>query len=114
MRSSSRALACLAGISVSVLVVGVTLPSEASGTASRSQLRSETLVCFNHEGPTAKAARGYVGLTVPRAISKARAAHDSYRVIAQDGRCFNIVSDGSNGRVNFWVLHEKVIKARVF
>jgi hypothetical protein len=91
-----------------------TSPIAASAGSKVPKVRSETLTCFGVQGPDETVVRGYVGLSVSRAIKKAQAHHDSYRVIADNGQCFNIVADRSNGRVNFWVVDGRVIKAAIF
>ena len=108
---------------VALLTVGLmmfTSPIAASGSSEASKVRSETLACFRAQGSFAaqgsreQVVREYVGLPVSRAEKKAQAHHDAYRVIANNGQCFNIVADGSNGRVDFWVVDGKVIKAAIF
>jgi hypothetical protein len=115
MRSLAPALARLAGICLSALLFGVlALPSEASASGHSSRIRGETFACFGREGRFAKNAPGYVGLSISKAETRARNYHKAYRVIARDGQCFNIVSDGSNGRVNLWIVRGKVVKAEIF
>jgi hypothetical protein len=102
---------------VALLTVGLmmfTNPIAASGSSKTPKVRSETLACFRAQGPHEKVVRGYVGLLVPKAAKEAQAHHDSYRIIANNGRCFNIFADRSNGRVNFWILDGRVIKAAIF
>ena len=105
---------------VAVLTVGISvcfaLPVAASQNTKAVKVRSETLACFSQEGPPdARAAAGYVGLSVSKAERKARRSEaDAYRIIAKDGRCFPATADLRKDRVNFWIFHGKVLKASVF
>jgi hypothetical protein len=106
-------LAFVAAATAGVLVVG--LASPAIGSATTSRVRSETLACFSQErGNYTKAAPSYLGLSVSQALRKARRAGDVVRVIAKDGKCIPSYADLRYNRVNFWVLHGRVIKASTF
>jgi hypothetical protein len=106
-------LAFVAAATAGVLVAGISSP--AFGSAKTSRVRGETLACFSQEaGPNTKAAPSYVGLSLPKAVGRAHRAGDVARIIAKDGKCNFSTADLRSGRVNFWVLHGKVIKASIF
>jgi hypothetical protein len=96
-----------------VLLVGLSSP--AFGSAKTSRVRIETLACFSQQaGTLTKAVPSYLGLSVTKAARKAHRAGDVARIIAKDGKCNSSYADLRYDRVNFWVLHGKVIKASLF
>jgi hypothetical protein len=98
---------------IAVALVACANPA-APSTGRPSQVRSATLACFRNHGPDESNAPGYVGLSVSQAFGKARSVGDEYRTVAKNGHCFAITSDLVNRRVNIWVLHGRVIEARIF
>ena len=51
------------------------------------------------------------GKSLTTAESLALAAHQTTRVVAQDGSCNAITSDLDGNRVDLWVINDRVIKA---
>ena len=62
----------------------------------------------------ASVALGVLAFGTPVGAARARSSGDSYRTVAQDGRCLTITADLVSDRVDFWVFHGKVIEAKSF
>ena len=91
-----------------------TTGSSTTSTASAAE-RSATLACLDDEfAPgTSRPDSSLVGKSLKTAESLALAAHQTTRVVAQDGSCNAITSDLVGNRVDLCVINDVVVKAVV-
>ena len=90
-----------------------TTGSSTTSTASAAE-RSATLACLAEFAPgTSRPDSSLLGKSLKTAESLALAAHQTTRVVAQDGSCNAITSDLAGNRVDLWVINDVVVKAVV-
>ena len=90
-----------------------TTGSSTTSTASAAE-RSATLACLaEFASGTSRPDSSLVGKSLKTAESLALAAHQTTRVVAQDGSCNAITSDLDGNRVDLWVINDVVVKAVV-
>ena len=90
-----------------------TTGSSTTSTASAAE-RSATLACLaEFASGTSRPDSSLVGKSLKTAESLALAAHQTTRVVGQDGSCNAITSDLVGNRVDLCVINDVVVKAVV-